>query len=344
MSYNIQKLSPYLQKYNTVSSTNNLEVCVRSMLSGVSANTRIALDGQIKSLLFVGGKTKQRSPLRDKSVTEVLTPQSNNDEEIYIESIIAVVNRYFSNIKSNSDNKVKAILIKLLANNVTGFYNRFNLPKSYLDQLDCIFSDLIKASSNCVLRFKEAIESEEYLLKKLPARFEYKPLTASGIYKEYLANFDCETEGTDKQSIDNFMANISNVEDDESDSNIDVDQDDSTFEGELEMSQEEIIENIPKIIEDFGYVKVLSVRPDKFVYSRFRRLKDDKIKGNLIKIIGAFHAVYLRLTIKVYADSYKQMFKMSPSTYKENKSKVIREICDISNSEEFAQFKRLLLE
>lgn len=340
MAYNIQKLSSYIQKYNTIISTNNLEICARTMLSGISANTKIALDGEIKSLLFVGGKKKPRSPLRDSSVTEIVTPHTFNDEEIYIESIINVVNRYFSQIRiNNSDNKIKAILIRLLSNNVTGFYNRFNLPKTYLDQLNCIFSDLMIASQKCVDRFIEVIESEEYLLKKLPSRFEYGSLKAGPIYKEYLEGFNCESEGMSEEEINQFMKDISQVESDESESSIDIESD---MEGEL--TDDEFIASIPSIIARFGYVKTLQIRTDKFVAAKLARLKDERIKANLAKIIGGFHSTYIRLTSNVYADTYKQMFGMSSTTYKENKSKVIKEIANISNSEEFVQFKRLLLE
>lgn len=339
--YNIQKLAPYIQKYNTIIGTSNLEVSVRAMMAGITANTKIALDGQIKELLFVGGRKKPRSPLRDQSVTEIVTPQTSNDEDIYIESIITVVNRYFKGINvAKSENKVKAILVKLLSNNVTGFYDKFNLPMSYQDQLGCVFSDLMAASQKCIERFVEVIESQEYLLKKLPPRFEYKSLNANSIYKEYLADFDCATEGSDKEAIAKFMSDISLVESDDSESNIEVDSDDQ----DIEMTQEQIIEAIPDVIRKFGYAKTLQARSDKFVASKFARLKDDKIKANLLKIISSFHSTYIRLTSNVFSDSYRQMFGLSPTTYKENKSRVIKEIATISNSEEFLQFKRMLLE
>lgn len=341
--YRIEQLSPYLQKYNTVTGTTNLEVCARSMLAGIQDFSKLALDGDIKTLLFIGGKNKQRSPLRDSSVTEIVIPKSFDDEEIYIESIISVINRYLAGLPKlvGNDNKIKSILIKLLSNNVVGFYNKLNLPKSYQDTLNLIFSALIKASNECIARFQDAIENKEYLMPKLPKRFEYQPLKPAELYKEYFSWFSNEGKSETKDTIDKFMEQISLIEVDEDDSDIDVGEE---TEADFLLSTDALIDRIPEIISNFGYQKVLAIRTDKFIDSKFIKLDDEKVKRQLYKIIADFKGVYIRLTSKVWDDTFKRMFDIAPTTYKENKSKVIREIADISNSEEFSQFKKLLLE
>lgn len=342
MPYNSSKLQLFINRYKIVSSTNNTEVCVRAMLSGTVSISRFDMDGRIKELLMLGGKSKARSPLTDSSVTEVTTPRSSSDEEVYIESIVEVINKYLKSINVNSNaskNKINAILIKLLSNNVSGFYNRLMLPKKYQDQLNCIFSNLIIASEVCIERFKEAIETEEYLLNKLPARFEYKPLIASGVYDEYLKNFDCETMNKSSEEIDEFMNMVSEITEDGDNIEIEIDLDSN-----INLDELSIINSIPDIIESFGWRKTLEARTDKFIASKFSGLTDKKIKDNLHKIIAGFRATYIRLTTSVFSDTYRSMFGMSSTTYKENKSKVITEICNYSSSDEFEQFKKLLLE
>lgn len=344
MSYNIQKLGGYIHRYQAIQSTNNLEVCVRTMLFGVTTNSKFDLDGKIKELLLLGGKTKARSPLKDSSVTEVITPKTSNDEEIYIESIIEVVNRYLGSINlttSVSQNKVKALLVKLLSNNITGFYNRLNLPKGYLDQLNCIFSNLMKASEECVNRFQTAIEEGDYLLDKLPAKFEYKAFKPADLWNEYFPDFNCDDLKTESE-IEEFMQSIEDLESEFDE--VESEDEESEDLKEFKYSESEIISMIPEIISEIGWRKVLERRPDKFVAQKFKRISDQSIRQNLHKIIGGFHAVYIRLTSSVFDDTFKNMLGIKQTTYKENKTKLIREICNYSSSDEFNQFKKILLE
>ena len=338
MGYNIQKLAPYIQKYNTVSSTSNLEIDVRTMLSGITANSNFALDGQIKELLFVGGKNKPRSPLRDHSVTEVEVPRVFNDDEIYIESIVNVINRYFDSIKiNNSQNKVKSILVKLLSNNVSGFYNRFNLPRSYQMELNCIFKDLITASNECLNRFKTVVENEEWKFPKLPPRFEYKKLTPEGIYDEYFKDLNCDAENFDTEMISEFMSDISEIDISEDEDEVGEIEQDSDYE-----SME--VDKIKSTLEQMGFKHVITTRPDAIMWGKFGKLKGTKEFNNLFKILKGFRTTYLRLTASVWTHTYRQMFKLSASTYRDNRNIVIKEIFNISNSEEFARFKQMLLE
>lgn len=347
MAYNIQKLNGYLHRYQAVQNTNNLEVCVRTMLFGVTTNSKFDLDGKIKSMLFLGGKTKSRLPLKDKSVTSVVTPKTSSDEDIYIDSIIEVINRYLGSINlstSTSQNKVKSLLVRLLSNNVTGFYNRLNLPKVYLDMLSCIFSNLIKASDECVIRFRDSITSSEYLLNKLPARFEFKSFKPNELWNEYFSDFNCDELKTESE-ISEFMESIKDS-DDESENEDSESSDDTKDElEEMKYSESEIIDMIPEIIEKIGWRKVIAhPRPDKLVAQKFVKITDPKIKQNLFKIVGGFHSAYIRLTSSVWGDTYKSMLNIKHSTYKENIGKVVKEIYNYSSSDEFNQFKKILLE
>lgn len=326
MAYTYSKCADLLVKLDAASSNASLDAIVTTLVKGVATKTNYATETKVKEILFLGGKDKPRSPLRDPSVTDIVTPRVTFDDEIYTQSIIELVNRYFDTINPKvSRNKIITLLCRLFASNVMGFYGGLNLPDGYLKQVDEVFNKLINAEADLINRFTFVIETREYEQNPFPDRFEYqtKRPTSESIFNEYLSS-DALNTGT--LSLDAYMGNMREFTDIEEDTSVSV-------------------ENIPNVIRAIGYRNVLRARTDLLMKQKFFKVNEEnpEIYNRLERVLSGFRACYLCLTGDVDLAIYQRLFGIASSTYKQNKAAVIRDICNIASSDEFSKFKELLL-
>lgn len=313
---------------DTVQRTGDLNNGFRTVISGY--DTRFVIDQTIKDILLQGGANKSRSRLADnlEYLTEIQTPRVIADDEVYVRSVAGLVNRYLDKIDQDKNhNKILAILVKLFACNVGGFYGILNLSPKYRELVESVLGRLSRAESRLVTLFEMIIDSKEYLLDKLPARFEYTRPKTMEMYEQYLTD-DFERREISDVSIQEYTSSVNLSEFD------DIDNVQAT------------IETIPDVLRDIGFRNVLRSRTDYVMNQKFQNIRklDTKVYDNLYNIIQSFRHIFLQLTGQIELVIYQNLFGIAGTTYKDNRNKVVKEIAAIADQEEFIKFKEILLE